>query len=155
MTPHKQLFRHRPLDGIWGDCRRTALACLLNLPSPEDAPHVIGEYEAAKARGENYDWEMAQERWLNSLGYTIATIHWDGANTSIEQLFTYMESCNEHVLYLLGGTSPRGTNHTVIARGGEFFHDPHPDGGYLVGPLDNGFWGVTFLLPVMMKEVVL
>ena len=39
MTPHKQLNRHRPEEGVFGDCYRTAIACLLDL-RPQDVPHV-------------------------------------------------------------------------------------------------------------------
>lgn len=38
MTPYKQLYGHNPDQGIFGDCFRTALGCLLNLP-PEKVPH--------------------------------------------------------------------------------------------------------------------
>jgi hypothetical protein len=36
--------------------------------------------------------------------------------------------------------------------GGGFEWDPHPDGGFLFGPMDNGMWEVTFLLPIIVKE---
>jgi hypothetical protein len=38
MTPHKQRFRHDPANGIYGDCWRTAIACLLDI-QPEEIPH--------------------------------------------------------------------------------------------------------------------
>ena len=38
MKFHKQLYRHDPENGVWGDCYRTAWACLLDL-EPEDVPH--------------------------------------------------------------------------------------------------------------------
>ena len=35
MTPQNQLHKHDPANGVYGDCGRTAIACLLDLhPSP-------------------------------------------------------------------------------------------------------------------------
>ncbi|QKW95596.1 hypothetical protein AXL3_47 [Stenotrophomonas phage vB_SmaS-AXL_3] len=153
MIHHTQLFRHEADKRQWGDCHRTALASILNLPSPEDAPHFIGMHEEAKADGKEFEWMPAQEEWLNSLGYTSVDIFYNG-DLPVETLFEVMKQRNPNVLYLLGGTSPRGTNHTVVAHGSQgFYHDPHPDGGFLVAPMDHGLWEVTFILPLIMKEV--
>ena len=38
MTPYKQLNHHDPDNGIIGDCYRTAIACLLDLP-PDALPN--------------------------------------------------------------------------------------------------------------------
>lgn len=156
MVRNKQLFRHEPEKGIYGDCHRTALACILNL-KPEDSPHFIGEYERRewlKKQGhemEVYVWQDEQEEWLNKLGYTTVDVCWDGA-VELEQLFNFMRARNPEVFYMLGGTSPRGTNHSVVCYGGGYEWDPHPDGGFLVGPLDNGCWEITFLLPLIVKR---
>lgn len=156
MLEQKQLFLHRPLKGQYGDCHRTALACLLDLPV-EKAPHFIGEWLERfewKARGEYqepYDWQVEQEKWLNSLGYTTVDVIFDGS-MNIETLFDFMFARNRYAYYILGGQSPRGTNHSVICLGGEWAWDPHPEGGFLVGPCNHGFWEMTFLLPVSMKN---
>ncbi|CBA14749.1 hypothetical protein XALC_0204 [Xanthomonas albilineans GPE PC73] len=63
-----------------------------------------------------------------------------------------MEIRNPDIRYLLCGMSPRGTNHTVIACGGGYDWDPHPDGGFLVGPLTSGYYEITFLLPLSMQQ---
>lgn len=152
MKFHKQLIKHEAGKKLFGDCHRTALACLLDLEDPSHAPHFIGTHELLKLQGENFDWQAAQERWLNDLGYTTANIIYNG-EMPIGDLFDFMAVRNPHALYLMGGRSPRGFNHTVIARGGGFYHDPHPDGGYLVGPMDNGVWEIDFLLPLNMKIV--
>lgn len=152
MIRHTQLFRHEADKGQYGDCHRTAVACLLNIPV-EDAPHFIGEFERRKAEGSegDYDWQVEQERWLNELGYTTVDISYND-DLGVEGLFRYMAARNPRAFYILGGTSPRGTNHSVVAMGGGFYHDPHPDGGFLVGPMDNGMWEVTFILPLSMKS---
>lgn len=153
MMRHKQMYLHNPEQLQFGDCHRTAFACLLNIPV-EDSPHFIGEYERRKAADpddESYNWQQHQEEWLNGLGYTTADISYDGTQP-LESLFQYMHARNPEILYLLGGESPRGTNHTVVCRGGGFEHDPHPDGGFIVGPMDNGMYEVTFILPLLAKE---
>lgn len=166
MIPHIQRFRHEPDRLQFGDCHRTALASILSLHDPESAPHFIGEYErieAIKAAGpghplwdriepeSKYNWETEQEKWLNSLGYTLATVQFNG-EVPASDLFAYMDRFNTNLYYLLSGQSPRGTNHTVVACGGAFAHDPHPDGGYLVGPMDNGMWELGIIAPISMKK---
>ena len=162
MRRNKQLFLHDPENMVYGDCHRTALSCLLDL-SVVDAPHFIGEWEKReelKRQGleqEPYDWQEEQEQWLNSLGYTTADILFgngesDEALVQLEGLLGFMGHRNPHVYYLLGGRSPRGANHTVVCLGGGLEWDPHPDGGFLVGPMDHGFYEVTLLLPTSMKN---
>lgn len=154
MIRHTQLYRHEPDEGRYGDCHRTVLACLLNIPV-EESPHFIGEYERRVAEPghaiDGYCWASEQEKWLNSLGYTTVDVIYNG-EMQLEDLFQFMQQRNPEILYMLGGRSPRGTNHSVVCHGGGFYHDPHPDGGFLVGPMDHGFYEVTFLLPLSQKE---
>jgi hypothetical protein len=93
MKPQKQLFRHEPHNGIYGDCH------------------------------------------------------------TLEELLRYQGATNPDAYYLMGGCSPRGTNHTVICLGGGLEWDPHPDGGFLVGPLDHGFWEITYFVPLALTKV--
>lgn len=156
MRQYKQLHRHDPENGVWGDCHRTALACILNM-QPHQAPHYIGEHELAKNQGKEFDWQAAQEAWLNRIGYTSVDILFGDGEPDpdlhgLQGLLGFMGQRNPRIYYLLGGTSPRGTNHTVVCLGGGLEWDPHPDGGFLVGPMDHGFYEVTFLLPKTMKN---
>ena len=74
-----------------------------------------------------------------------------GGDTTLEDIFRFMQSRNPSAFYLLSGFSPRGTNHTVICCGGGYEWDPHPDGDFLVGPMTNGFYEITFLMPLSMR----
>ena len=38
MTPQTQLNKHDPANGVYGDCGRTVIACLLDL-HPSEVPH--------------------------------------------------------------------------------------------------------------------
>lgn len=147
MIRQHQLFRHDPENGVYGDCHRTAIACLLDL-KPEDVPHFYEQKVEAEKRGESYDWRAEVEKFLNSVGYTAADVSY---GSTLSALLEYMENVNPRTYYLLGGTSPRGVNHTVICRGGDFAWDPHPDREFINAPLDNGYFEVTFILPLSMK----
>lgn len=152
-----QLFRHDPERNVHGDCHRTALACLLDFDTPAQSPHFIGKAERAKRNGKTFDWQAAQERWLNALGYSTVDISYgdggpDADREILSALLGYMHARNPRALYLLGGRSPRGTNHTIIARGNQLRWDPHPDGGFIIGPLDNGYYEITFLIPYNLTE---
>ena len=48
--------------------------------------------------------------------------------------------------YLMGGMSLRGKPHCVVCLGGEMVHDPHPDGGGLVGPYAGEENGTPYYL---------
>ena len=50
MKELKQLNLHRPEEGLIGDCFRTCIACLLDMPAPDHVPHA---YELAGWDNEN------------------------------------------------------------------------------------------------------
>ena len=146
MIRRKQLFSHNPAAGFYGDCHRTAIACLLDM-EPQDVPHFAEKGFEAEARGEEYDWRADVERFLNANGLTQIDVNW----SDLDAFFSYMDFSNPDVLYLLGGTSPRGTHHTVICRGGGFEWDPHQSNEFVAKPLGHGLYTATFLLPLSMK----
>lgn len=147
MTPHKQLFRHDPDNGIYGDCHRTAIACLLDL-LPQDVPHW-----GAIGRGrDDYDWRAACGAFLAQHGLYQVDVIYRG-DAPLSDVLSVLEDRSPAAYYLIGGQSPRGTNHTVIGCGGCIEHDPHPDGGGLIGPMSHGYWEVTFLIPLSLTSI--
>lgn len=146
MIERKQLFRNDPKNGVHGDCHRTAIACLLNL-EPEDVPH----FAAISMEDESIDWDAAVKDFLAGQGLAQVDVFYHG-DSPLEDVLSAVGARNKGVYYLLGGMSPRGTNHTVVGCGGRIAWDPHPDGGDLVGPLSHGFWEVTYLVPISMLE---
>lgn len=71
-----------------------------------------------------------------------------GEHSSPADIMSTIGTLNgEHCVYLLGGVSPRGTDHTVVCRGSAVFSDPALDGGDIVGPSSNGYYYVSFLVP--------
>lgn len=135
MVPHKQKFRHRPTEGIWGDCHRAAIASIIGLPL-ESVPH-FGE-------GGPSDEEFVRREvdWLLSQGLVPVTIWF---NCGLPDVFAYQAKYNSGVYYLLGGTSRTGVDHTVVCLDDKIVHDPSLDDSGIVGKLSCGFFGVTHL----------
>lgn len=137
MIHQTQLIRHDPANGAWGDCYRTCVACLLELP-PAEVPHVYdGGVELADGR---------MRDWLRGRGFALIASSVPG-EVSLDRLLGEWADAivGPGVHFLITGRSPRGTNHVVVARAGEIVCDPHPDGGGLVGPADTDVWWLEFL----------
>ncbi|MCY4670728.1 MAG: hypothetical protein OXC29_22410, partial [Rhodococcus sp.] len=81
MTPHKQLNRHRPEEGIWGDCQRSVYACLLDR-HPSEVPHFM-EYGGAK---DDADIEHHIDMWLADEGLVEYQIAFDGDAMSLDDV---------------------------------------------------------------------
>ena len=146
MTPHKQLIRHDPENGAYGDCHRTAVACLLDL-HPSEVPHV---YRDPTRSNEECDAEMAE--FLAARGLRMIAVAWSGA-TALDDVLGTMEALNPGALFILGGTSRLGTGHSVIAGLGRVVHDPSPLDSGIVGPMEDGHWWIHFLaLNTAMRE---
>lgn len=136
---NKQLFRHEPWNGIFGDCHRTAISCLLGL-APHEVPHFIQQ----EMESDGY-WRELQNSWLAERGFVLLTSYYAGEGLSLTKLLSVLEGCNGSQPAILGGRSPRGTDHSVVYLGRGAIWDPSEFGGGLVGPLSNGFWEVNYL----------
>ena len=137
MTPQKQLFLHRPEEGIKGDCWRTALACLLDL-EPTEVPHFMSL--ASDREGVN----CLTDRFLAERGLRVIAVPFPG-ETPLQQVLDTVGALNPGFHHLFSGTSRNGSNHVVIARDGQIVHDPAIDDSGIVGPMDDGLWWVEFL----------
>lgn len=136
LTYHKQLFRHDPESGQWGDCARTCIACLLGL-APEDVPHEHRDMSAA-------EHNALYDAFLHERGITRV---WIGLKAeTVAGAVDWASQWSNGLPFILSGESPRGTNHVVLGHAGKIIHDPHPDGGDIVGPMDNGLFYVEWLV---------
>lgn len=137
MRHHKQLFRHDPANGVYGDCFRTAVACLLDL-DPQLLPHDHCELEDGEQMRRMNAWLARRDLVLINFGFP--------ADRPVADLLASMvHAVGRECRFLLSGASPRGTCHVVVAHPTGIIHDPHPDGGGLVGPCPDGFWHITFV----------
>lgn len=139
MTPHKQRNRHRPDEGIYGDCWRTALACLLDR-EPEGVPHFLD--------GDPPDDELdaAVSAWLDAEGLVIHSVHSGGDGQDRDSFIEAISWANPGLHWVLVGASANGVAHTVICLDGEIVWDPALDDAGIVGPHpDSGHWVAEFL----------
>lgn len=138
MTPYAQLFRHDPENGLIGDCYRTCIGCLFDLP-PDQVPHFNDPpercHDACRAR---------VNEWLIPRGLRTATIAFSAEVSTLDIVLDFMRALNPNVEYILAGMGRAGVNHCVVARGGDIVHDPSGSG--IVGPCDDGNYWLEFLV---------
>ncbi|MGW8565701.1 hypothetical protein [Isoptericola sp. NPDC055881] len=121
MIPADQLHNAGPGEEVVGDCWRTAIACVLDIP-PADVPHFVQEHGGYFAQA-TLDW-LAERDMRGEF--------WNGPPTDYEG----------HVIAT--GPSPRGDwLHAVVAYiepglpgfvETRMVHDPHPSRDFLAGP---------------------
>lgn len=142
MTPHKQLFRHEPDKGVWGDCFRTTIACLLDL-APEDVPHFCDN-------GVQQDVATSEARvWMAAMGLAFVDVPFGGQD-DVGAVLSFMGSANPGLHYILTGQSRTGCAHAVVCKDGKIVHDPSLTESGIVGPceVDRVFW-VSFIAKLL------
>lgn len=141
MKYHKQAFLHDPENGVFGDCYRTVLACLLDMER-DDVPHFVNTM--------NYQqWEQAvqpkYDAWLSEHGVMELAIPITG---DLDSVLEMQKSRGTHGYPCqLTGTSRTGCNHVVIVQDGKIIHDPSLTGSGIVGPCDDGYFWLTWIIP--------
>lgn len=135
---YKQLFPHRPSEGLYGDCVRTAIACLLDR-EPSEVPHFFDKGQDGETA-----WK-AIEAWLagEGLGRVMVVIN---GTIDRKELIDGFSVNNPDVCFMLFGTSSSGTPHVVICRNGEIIHDPSFIDTGISGPTD-GYYLIVVLVP--------
>lgn len=123
MIPLMMSVDHDP-PRSFGDCFRTCIACILEVPQ-EEVPHPGQEGEA------RWDALMPElDSWLASRGlYTVQL------KDTPENLERY---CDYFGYHLIAGQSPRG-GHYCVGLGGKVVHDPSPLRGGLKPDSDGTF----------------
>lgn len=138
MTPHLQLIDHDPEAGRWGDCGRTAIACLLDL-APEEVPHFYDK-GAGGACVDRIKTPWFQERKLSEINIIFP------GETPLNDVLHSVGVLNPGAHFMLMGKSATGCNHVVICRDGVIIHDPSPKKPGIIGPcIEDGYWWVTFI----------
>lgn len=140
MLYNKQLHKHNPSEDSYGDCHRTAIACILD-KLPEEVPNWGIHY------GDDAMFFRCAKEYLKTQGLQEFTYPITG---SLEDVLISTARYNVNIPYMLTGQSPRGFNHVVVCRNDEIIHDPAIEGGGLVGPsLPNGYYWVSVLVKML------
>lgn len=139
MRALKQRFKHNPEGGVWGDCHRASIATVLGLDL-DDVPHFAdggcsGEEFARRER------EFLASRGIASISLPVSLAE----SSSYGDLLAMVAQQNgDDFVYLLGGTSRTGVNHTVVCRGSQIFNDPSLTDAGIIGPCADGYFWLTF-----------
>lgn len=139
MRQNKQAFKHEPSNGTYGDCFRTAVSCVLELPR-DVVPHVFHD----GCTGTEADERM--DAWLAERGLTQIVIAF-GPDISLEQVLAPINSASpkSRPEYRLYGQSKNGFDHVVVCRGNEIVWDPAIDDSGIIGPCKDGYFWLVFL----------
>jgi hypothetical protein len=147
MIKRKQLFPHKPDEGIWGDCLRTALACLLDV-EPDAVPHFN---ERADGR-DDQDVARLVNEWVGSKGLALISVFFNG-ETPLDDVLAAAAYGSFGMPFLLSGTSRSGCDHVVICKGSEIVWDPSQVDSGIIGPLKDGRWMIEWLvMPAKLEQ---
>jgi hypothetical protein len=135
----KQAFLHDPANGVYGDCYRTAIACILKRER-DTVPSFAYLWDDPDA------WDSEVNFWLEKEGFSLAKTLFQV--DKLEDLLVSQMLNALNCPYILIGQSKNGTNHCVICIGGEIVHDPSIDNSGIVGPCDNGYYTIEYILPL-------
>ena len=152
MTPRKQLFRHDPDAGVYGDCDRAAVASLLDM-AVEGVPHFYDGIWAGSPDAEIEEAHGRRRRWLAGRGVRLIVLALNSPD--LDQLLGSVSTTNPGAYYLLVGESRNRTGHTVVCHDGGIVHDPSLDDSGIIGPEPrSGCYWVEFLVPVGLVGVL-
>lgn len=135
MKPQRQLIKHDPDNGLWGDCHRTCIAVILDLDAA-DVPHF-------NDRGSTDD--APEREWLAGRGLRAVSMWVPGGYMDLALLLESLENCNPGVPAILGCTSTVA-QHSVVVCGGRIACNPSDSD--IVGPMDDGHWWLTYFVPL-------
>lgn len=141
MRQYKQLLAHDPANGVYGDCFRAAIACLLDI-LPESVPHFLEDGNV----GEGIPRAQA---YLKRKGLRLVEIPFvvngEDSINDLESVMLGAKSYMGGIHHMLIGESGNGHNHVVICKDGQIVWDPAMDDAGIIGPADDGFFWVGFL----------
>lgn len=115
MKPIDQLYLHNALTGVIGDCERSVIASLLELPI-EKVPH-FGEGDV-----DEHTFHLRINTFLRQFNMGMV-------NVPLEAIAMFNAVGMVGIHHEISGPSPRyimGYDHAVVGFDGKIVHDPHP-----------------------------
>jgi hypothetical protein len=154
MQYHRQLIKHDPANGMWGDCFRTCIACLLDLDCPMQVPHVMHGADDGPA----VDKALAKmNKWLSDVwGLRYVEMPFTHDNLSpAEFLKVAARFLGDEQRYILTAQGTNDVPHAVVCRGSELEHCPAGRGldGITGAVVDDDTGGDYYWLGLLIKEL--
>lgn len=143
---YKQCNIHRPGEGVYGDCVRTVIACLLD-KNPLDVPHF---YHGVDTQDDADKAWLKMITWLNGEGYSLFTTAYYGEGIEPAGIMQSVNALNPGVRFILWGQGRGGTDHVVICRNGKIEHDPSFLDTGIVRPQSDGNYLLSIIVPLLM-----
>lgn len=153
MKYHKQLIEHDPINGKYGDCYRTCIACLLNV-HPNDIPHIYN-YDHTKLDEDTYiktrtaNWHFLQKYLIAMHGVSIATCFFK--TNSLKNILNTIRNSHEYCTVILGGVNKNGVGHVVLVNKNGIIHDTSGNG--ISGPITEGEYAGHYSVEVLVSFV--
>jgi len=139
----KQKYKHDPINGTFGDCHRTVIACLLGIDR-DDVPHWGVHYD------DYSKFKAIASEFLTSKGLREYTFPFysDSTISALE----WMGKVNPNIYYMMTGTSKNGTAHVVLCKNSSIVWDTAIDNSGIVSGLDvtddgHGWFYFDVLIP--------
>lgn len=135
----KQAFKHRPENGIDGDCTRTCVAMLLGVQR-DQVPHEHG----ANSPEDYAAWKERISAMFGIRFVTIALPPQDG--WTLADYCEFALGRGQGMPLMLGGYSGNGTNHSVVIDADGTIRDPAQDDSGIHGPCTDGFYWLEWIV---------
>lgn len=145
MKYHTQANLHDPENGVFGDCYRTCLACILDLERDE-VPHYVDTMDPGK-------WakivQPKYDAWLGVRGWQELCIPIPGEGVEVEDILHFHKTRTPFpTTAMLIGESRTGCNHIVVVENGKIIHDTSINKSGIIGPGNDGFYWLTWLINI-------
>jgi len=151
MRFQKQLFRHKPEEGKYGDCMRTVIACFLD-KNPEEVPNFGVHYN------DSDEFNRTLNEYLSSQGY--AFVEWpvfveltglDGVNAVLDRSTRRVP---KNTYFTLTGKSKNNVHHVVICLNGQIVWDTSIDNSGVIDSIIDfpGYFEVGILTNFIVSE---
>lgn len=141
---HQQAFRHRPDEGLVGDCYRTCVACIIGLDRDE-VPH---QHRLTDDDFSQVEW---MRQWLLTRGYALTLMPFQATPAEVLQT---MKRWAPTTPYILTAMSSNDVGHCVVCLGDQIIHDPSIDSSGIVGPLEDGWTWIEMISPLFKAAAI-
>lgn len=147
MTPQRQLCWHDPSKGLFGDCHRTCVAVILDLPV-KDVPHFRPRDPTDDNKMGSSEQDEQVQAWLYERGLKLMHIIYEADKVPLQDILANHAAMNPGVPFILGCVTARGFGHSMVVMDGKIVCDPS---GEVPPPVEDltsldQYWWVSFIV---------